>query len=171
MPALNFQFFPSCSGDRSANCRGRARAVLSILSQLQPLGVRSDGDGCLPSRPFNSFPVAAPERLLHDARRAAEIFQFFPSCSVYKIYHLNAVPIALSILSQLQPAAWETVSWLGSSGTLSILSQLQHDNVYGSLAHRSPQGFQFFPSCSAPNTSCIAQLAISEIFQFFPSCS
>ena len=118
----SFQFFPSCSSVIKYTRLPFTFFLLSILSQLQlaPGAVPIDIP-CPPS--FNSFPVAAgarPRRL----PGAAEVFQFFPSCSSARSRQI-ACRRRLSILSQLQRTAMPASANSLFQSQLSILSQLQ----------------------------------------------
>ena len=140
-----FQFFPSCSGVNKVGVIVESTRVLSILSQLQPVGYSAPCRASGFPPPFNSFPVAAG-RLPHAPEAARASFQFFPSCSRWMrspsgggarslFRSFNSFPVAAR--------GWEDGD-PGRRQDLSILSQLQRGAAGGGGEERL-SSFNSFP--------------------------
>jgi hypothetical protein len=155
-------------------------SFLSILSQLQRVHRREQGEGDSRKHDFQFFPSCSRACAYYSdiivLDWSAEYFQFFPSCSL-GIYEttIDATMVReisrLSILSQLQQHEnYELAPHLLL--VLSILSQLQPQSTSfrSWCCRRCKRIFQFFPSCSYILSILEEERTLSR-FQFFPSCS
>jgi len=169
-----FQFFPSCFKWFEGAGAPHLAIVLSILSQLLPLGKRAllfeDAQHVVL---FQFFPSCFITAMRPTPPSISITFQFFPSCFktyicpplVYRITPLSILSQLLqgkystsqvvelwplSILSQLLPSCSAICEAGGGDTVLSILSQLLQNNLNPRptfVVQVTRRGFQFFPSC------------------------